>query len=80
MLFFIKKDVQVFLQSLSESFNFFDSNSENLAQKISRITCMEYQNESKIAHIIIICSKEPVEQLWLSKALSFFDKTKINYI
>lgn len=60
--------------------NFFDSNSENLAQKISRVTCKELFNESKIAHIIIISSNEEVELSWLKKALTFFSPTKINYI
>lgn len=60
--------------------NFFDSNSENMAQRISRIICKEYYNDNKVAHIIIISSTEEVEKRWLDKALSFFDKSKINYI
>ena len=60
--------------------NFFDSNSENMAQKISRVTCKEYFNHSKIANIIIICSTEQQELLWLKKSLSFFDESKIKYI
>lgn len=59
--------------------NFFDSNSENMAQKISRVTCMEYDNPDKIAHIIIITSDEEVELKWLNKSLSFFDPSKITY-
>lgn len=59
--------------------NFFDSNSENMAQKISRVTCMEYENPDKIAHIIIVTSNEEVELKWLNKALSFFEPSKITY-
>lgn len=60
--------------------NFFDSNSENMAQKISRITCFDYNNESKCAHIIIVSSNEPQELQWLNKALSFFEPSKIKYL
>lgn len=60
--------------------NFFDSNAENLAQKISRITCMEYNNPDKIANVIIVCSTEEQEKIWLNKALSFFEPSKIKYI
>lgn len=60
--------------------NFFDSNSENMAQKISRITCKEYFNPNKKAHIIIISSNEDVEKKWLMKSLSFFDPSKIKFI
>jgi superfamily II DNA or RNA helicase len=60
--------------------NFFDSNAENMAQKISRITCLEYDNKDKIANIVIICSDEEQEKIWLSKALSFFDQNKIKFI
>jgi superfamily II DNA or RNA helicase len=59
--------------------NFFDSNAENMAQKISRVTCMEYDNLDKVAHIIIVCTDEPVETKWLNSALTFFDKTKITH-
>ncbi len=59
--------------------NFFDSNAENMAQKISRITCMEYDNLDKVANIIIICSDEDVEKRWLNKSLSFFDQNKIKW-
>lgn len=59
--------------------NFFDSNAENLAQRISRVTCLEYDNKEKIANIIIISSNEPQEKIWLDKALSFFDVNKIKY-
>lgn len=57
--------------------NYFDSNSENLAQKINRCMSMEYGNPDKKAHIYIITSDEEVERKWLNKALEFFDKSKI---
>lgn len=60
--------------------NYFDSNGENLAQKINRCMAMEYNNPDKKAQIYIVCSTEDVEARWLSKALEFFDKTKIKYI
>jgi len=60
--------------------NYFDSNPENLAQKINRCMAMEYNTPDKKAHIYIICSNEPAEQKWLVKALSFFDQKKINYL
>lgn len=60
--------------------NYFDSNGENLAQKINRCMAMEYDNPDKKAQIYIVCSTEDVEARWLSKALEFFDKTKIKYI
>lgn len=60
--------------------NYFDSNAENLAQKINRCTAMEYDNPEKKAKIYIICSTEEVELKWLKKALSFFDVTKIKYL
>jgi hypothetical protein len=60
--------------------NYFDSNGENLAQKILRCMSFEFDNPDKKAHIIIISSTEPAEAKWLFKALEFFDKTKINYV
>jgi superfamily II DNA or RNA helicase len=60
--------------------NFFDSNPESMGQRISRITCLEYDNVDKIAHVIIISSTEQVELNWLKKSLSFFSENKINYI
>jgi hypothetical protein len=41
---------------------------------------MEYNNPEKKAKIYIISSDEEVEQRWLSKALEFFDKSKIKFI
>mgnify|MGYP003115178779 CR=1 FL=1 len=60
--------------------NYFDSNAENLAQKINRCMAMEYDTPDKKSHIYIISSDESVEEKWLNKALEFFDKTKIKYV
>lgn len=60
--------------------NYFDSNAENLAQKINRCMAMEYNTPDKKAHIYIISSTEEVELKWLKKALEFFDKSKIKYL
>lgn len=60
--------------------NYFDSNGENLAQKINRCMAMEYNNPDKKAQIYIVCSTEDVEKKWLSKALEFFDPKKIRYV
>lgn len=60
--------------------NYFDSNAENLAQKINRCMAMEYNTPDKKAHIYIISSNEEVELKWLKKALEFFDKSKIKYL
>lgn len=59
--------------------NYFDSNGENLAQKINRCMAMEYNTPDKKAMIYIVTSNEEVEQKWLNKALEFFDKRKIKY-
>ena len=60
--------------------NYFDSNSENMAQKINRCMGMEYDTPDKKAHIYIVCTDEIVEQKWLNKALEFFDTNKITYV
>jgi superfamily II DNA or RNA helicase len=60
--------------------NYFDSNAENLAQKINRCMAMEYDNPDKKAIIYIISTDELVELKWLKKALEFFDNSKIKYI
>lgn len=60
--------------------NYFDSNAENLAQKINRCMAMEYDTPDKKSQIYIISSNEPVELKWLEKALEFFDKTKVKYV
>jgi superfamily II DNA or RNA helicase len=60
--------------------NYFDSNSENLAQKIQRCTAMEYNNPDKKAKIYILSTNEEVELKWLQNALEFFDRSKIKFI
>lgn len=60
--------------------NYFDSNAENLAQKINRCMAMEYNTPDKKADIYIISSTEDVEEKWLNKALEFFDKNKIMFL
>lgn len=60
--------------------NYFDSNAENLAQKINRCMAMEYNTPDKKAHIYIVSTNEPTELKWLQKALEFFDTNKIKYI
>lgn len=60
--------------------NYFDSNGENMAQKILRCMAMEYDNLEKKANIVIISSNESVELKWLNKALEFFDREKVKYI
>jgi superfamily II DNA or RNA helicase len=60
--------------------NYFDSNAENLAQKINRCMGMEYATPDKKAHIYIVSTTEPTELKWLSKALEFFDTNKIKYV
>jgi superfamily II DNA or RNA helicase len=60
--------------------NYFDSNAENLAQKIMRCTAFEYDNVDKKAKIYIITTNEPVELKWLQKALDLFEKDKIIYL
>jgi superfamily II DNA or RNA helicase len=60
--------------------NYFDSNAENLAQKINRCMAMEYNTPDKKAHIYIVSSNESIELKWLTSALSFFNKDKISYI
>jgi hypothetical protein len=59
--------------------NYFDSNAENLAQKINRAMNMEFDNPEKRAEIVILSSMEDVELNWLGKALEFFDPAKIKY-
>ena len=54
--------------------NYFDSNAENLAQKINRCMAMEYNTPDKKAHIYIVSSDELVELKWLQKALEFLVK------
>lgn len=58
--------------------NAFDSNPENLSQRISRLTGYEYNNPNKKAVVYIICTNT-IERKWLSKALEFFDQSKVKY-
>jgi hypothetical protein len=60
--------------------SFFDSNPENMFQKINRITCLEYDNPEKKANVIIVTSDEEAEQKWLNSALKFFHPDKIKYV
>jgi hypothetical protein len=60
--------------------NYFDSNAENLAQKVNRCMSMEYNNPDKKAQIYIISTNEEVEEKWLNKALEFFEKDKIKIV
>ena len=59
--------------------NSFDSNPENLTQRIFRCMAMDYDNLEKKAYIYIVTTTEPIELTWLSKALNLFDKDKIFY-
>lgn len=59
--------------------NSHDSNPENLAQRISRLTGFEYDNPTKVAKVYIVCTNT-IEKAWLDKALEFFDLSKVNYI
>ena len=59
--------------------NAFDSNPENLSQRISRLTGFEYDNLEKVAKVYII-STETIELKWLKKALEFFDTSKVKYV
>lgn len=60
--------------------NYFDSNAENLAQKINRCMAMEYSTPDKKAQIYLISTNEPVEEKWLKRALEFFDKDKVKIV
>lgn len=60
--------------------NYFSSNPEEMAQKILRCMSFEYDNPEKIAKISIITSTEKIENRWLQKSLTLFDKTKIKYV
>lgn len=55
--------------------NAFDSNSENLTQRICRSLILDEKN--KVSNIYIISSNEKAEIGWLKKALEFFDPSKI---
>lgn len=55
----------------------FTSNSEELYQRINRITAIEMNNPDKIARVCILCLKDTQEEVWLEKSLKMFDKNKI---
>lgn len=57
--------------------NAFDSNSENLTQRICRSLILDGQD--KVSNIHIVSSNEEVELKWLKKSLEFFDNKKIQY-
>jgi superfamily II DNA or RNA helicase len=57
--------------------NAFDSNSENLTQRICRSLILDAPG--KISNIYIVTSNEKAELRWLDKALEFFKKEKIKY-
>lgn len=57
--------------------NAFDSNSENLTQRICRSLILD--SKDKVSEIYIVCSKEKAELKWLEKSLEFFNPTKIKY-
>jgi superfamily II DNA or RNA helicase len=56
----------------------FDSNSQNLTQRICRSLILD--DPGKVSNIYIISSDEEVELKWLEKSLEFFDKRKIRYL
>ena len=58
--------------------NAFDSNSENLTQRICRSLILDAKG--KISNIYIISSTEKAELRWLDKSLEFFDPNKIKYL
>lgn len=60
--------------------NHYDSNCENMTQRVNRCMSMEYDNPEKKAVIYIIAIDEKKELDWLNKALSMFDKHKIHFI
>jgi superfamily II DNA or RNA helicase len=60
--------------------NYFDSNEENMTQKIMRSLSLEYDNPDKKAIIYCLCSTEKTEEIWMNKALSMFSQDKIKVI
>lgn len=58
--------------------NAFDSNSENLTQRICRSLILD--SKEKISNIYIVSSTEKAELKWLEKSLEFFDPKKIKYL
>lgn len=57
--------------------NAFDSNSENLTQRICRSLILDAPG--KVSNIYIVSSSEKAELRWLEKSLEFFDQKKIKY-
>ena len=57
----------------------FTSNTEELYQRINRITALEMDNPSKKAIVYIVCIRNSQEENWLTKALKMFDPDKIKY-
>lgn len=55
----------------------FDSNSENLTQRICRSLILDAKD--KISNIYIVTSTEKTELRWLEKSLEFFDQNKVKY-
>jgi hypothetical protein len=60
--------------------SYFDSNCENLTQKINYAISFEYNNPEKKALINIICSNESIEEKYLQSAISMFNPMKIKYV
>ena len=58
--------------------NAFDSNSENLTQRICRSLILD--EKDKVSTIYVVTSDEKAELKWLEKSLEFFDKEKIKYL
>lgn len=61
-------------------FNYFNSNSENIAQRIARLIGIEYDTPGKKADVWIICTKGTQEEQWLKSALEMFSSSKVRYI
>ena len=57
--------------------NYTSSNSEDLAQKISRMLCYDMKNPEKKAICYIITTDEEVELKWIKSGLSMLDPEKI---
>lgn len=57
--------------------NYFDSNEENLIQKLMRALTFDYDTPNKKAIITIITTNEPTELKWLNKALNKINKERI---
>ena len=60
--------------------NYMSGNPEDCAQKICRFLGFEYDSPDKKAEIHIVSSTEPFELTRLKTGLSFFNKSKIEYL